>query len=267
MSRRGENLPGFRARQLEFAAHIRDPQRHPRPGDVPEDRMRIYRELFYNNIESFLASAFPVAKQLLQGERWHLLVRGFLSNHGSETPYFLEISQEFLTYLGAAELPGEFPPFLLELCHYEWVELCLGVAEEDLPEQGIDPAGDLLTGIPVVSPLTWKLAYRYPVHTIGPQNQPLAPGPHPTQLVVFRRRDDTVGFMELNGLTMALLDGLEPGDATGAAVLGRMAERVAELGLALDGQAIRENGLATLERLRKAGVLLGTRTNFEGFAG
>jgi uncharacterized protein len=259
VSRPGENLPGFRARQLEFAAHIRDPHAHPRPADVPERRMRIYRELFYNNIESFLASAFPVAKRVLDGERWHGLVRGFISRHPSESPYFLEISQEFLAYLGGLPPETELPAFLLELCHYEWVELCLSVAEEDLPEQGIDPAGDLATGVPVVSPLIWKLAYRFPVHTIGPDHQPAAPGPAPTQLVVCRRRDDSVGFMELNGLTMALLDELETGGRTGREVLEQLAERLSGLGPGPARESACEKGLATLERLRKAGVLLGTR--------
>jgi uncharacterized protein len=264
MSRSGENLPGFRARQLEFAAHIRDPQTHPRPADVPEPRMRIYRELFYNNIESFLASAFPVAKKVLEAERWHSLVRGFMSRHPSASPYFLDISQEFLTYLGGLPPAGERPPFLLELCHYEWVELCLSVADDDLPEAGIDPAGDLATGVPVLSPLIWKLAYRFPVHTIGPDHQPDAPGPEPTQLVVFRRRDDSVGFMELSGLTMTLLDELAAGCRSGREVLEQLAERVRNSGPASEREAIYEKGLATLERLRKAGVLLGTRANSGG---
>jgi hypothetical protein len=151
------NLPGFAARQLEFAACIRNPHVYPQPGDVDPRRMQIYVDLFYNNIESFLASAFPVAKQVLAGERWPALVRQFIHEHGSESPYFLEISQEFLTFL-AERKPIGLPPFMLELCHYEWVELALGVAEDEIPEEGVDPGGDLLAGIPVVSPLIWKLA-------------------------------------------------------------------------------------------------------------
>lgn len=253
MARRGDNLPGFKGRQLEFAAHIRDPEAHARPGDVPERRMRIYRELFYNNIEGFLASAFPVAKQVLAGERWHRLVRAFIGRHASESPYFLEISQEFLAFLGAADTAG-LPPFLLELCHYEWVELCLAVAEEELRDDGIDRLGDLLTGIPVVSPLLWKLAYRYPVHRIGPEHQPTQPAAEPTQLLVYRRRDDAVRFMEVSGLTMTLLDALD-GETAGADALDDLAARAPSL----DRAVIHTKGLATLERLRKADVLLGTK--------
>jgi uncharacterized protein len=256
MGRRGGNLPGFKARQLAFSAHIRDPERHPRPDDVPEERMRVYLELFYNNIESFLASAFPIARQVLAGERWPALVRDFVSRHPSQSPYFLDISQEFLVFLddGATRSP-ELPPWLLELCHYEWVELYLSTAEDDLPEQGIDPAGDLVSGVPVVSPLIWKLAYRYPVHRIGPTNEPLEPGPTPSLLLVYRRRDDAVRFMEINALTWALLDALD-GTRSGGAALARVAAEVP----ALDAGILQEQGLETLERLRKADVILGIQT-------
>jgi len=251
--RRGDNLPGFVARQLDFAAHIRNPDVHPRPGDVEPRRMQIYLDLFYNNIESFLAGAFPVAKRTLGDERWHVLARDFVHRHASTAPYFLEISQEFLTFL-AEDGPTDVPPWLLELCHYEWVELALSVAEEDIPSEGIDPEGDLLIGEPVVSPLVWKLAYHYPVHHIGPDFQPDAPGATPTQLVVYRRRDDRVKFMAVTPLTMALLDELEAG-GTGREAFDRLAARAP----GLDADTMQQEGLATLERLRNAEVLLGTR--------
>lgn len=257
MPRRGDNLPGFVARQLDFAAHIRNPEANPRPADVEPRRMQIYLDLFYNNIESFLASAFPVSKRVLGQARWHRLVRAFVHRHPSESPYFLEISQEFLTFLADyalvdETLAAELPDFLLELCHYEWVELALAVAEEDIPETGIDPAGDLRRGIVVVSPLIWKLAYRYPVHEIGPDRQPDAPGHEPTQLVVYRRRDDEVRFMTVTTLTMALLREFEE-RRTGEEALERIAEASG-----LDREMVYREGLATLERLRNAGVVLGT---------
>ena len=252
MPRRGDNLPGFVARQLEFAAHLRNPEVNEAPAGIEARRLKIYRELIYNNVESFLAGAFPVAKRTLGKGRWPELVRRFVHRHPSESPYFLEISQEFLTFLDALE-PEAVPPFLLELCHYEWVELALSVAEDELPEAGVDPQGDLLTGVVVVSPLIWKLAYRFPVHRIGPDHQPETPPEEPTQLVVYRRRDDRVRFMEVNALTLALLDAL--GDVSGAAALEQVAARIPEH----DPEQLRAAGLETLERLRKAEILLGTR--------
>lgn len=255
MPKPGDNLPGFLARQLEFTAHIRNPDLHERPADVEPRRMQVYVDLIYNNIEAFLASAFPVARAVLGPERWPALVRAFVHRHPSESPFFLEISQEFLTFVGSQPaLVPALPPFLLELCHYEWVELALAVAEEDIPEQGIDPAGDLEQGHPVVSPLIWKLAYRYPVHQIGPGFQPQEPGASPTQLVVYRRRDDSVHFMAVSALTLALLDRLD-GSTRGGEALRQVAEAVADL----DSEVVYTEGLATLGRLRDAGIVLGAK--------
>ncbi len=253
VSRRGDNLPAFAARQLEFAAHIRNPEVHPVPADVDPRRMQIYVELFSNNVESFLAGTFPVAKSVLSDERWHSLAREFLRGHASASPYFLEISQQFLTFLGNRGI-DDLPAFFIELCHYEWVELALGAAEEEIAEDGVDPGGDLETGVPVVSPLIWPLAYRYPVHRIGPDFVPEAPSAQPTQLVVYRTTDDRVRFMEVNALTMALLTALETGNVSGADVLGSVAEQVS----GLDPLEIRRQGLAALQRLRGAGIILGT---------
>ncbi|NNG12205.1 MAG: DUF2063 domain-containing protein, partial [Halobacteria archaeon] len=57
--------PDFIRRQYEFAAHIRDPKHQPAPADVEDRRMGIYRELFYNNVEGFIAGTFPVLRRIL----------------------------------------------------------------------------------------------------------------------------------------------------------------------------------------------------------
>lgn len=253
MPPRGSNLPDFMARQLEFAAHIRNPEVHQAPADIEPRRMQVYLELFYNNIESFLCSGFPVARKVLDDAHWHALVRQFVHRHPSESPYFLEISQEFLTFLHDTP-PEGLPPFFLELCHYEWVELALSVAEEELPDEGVDVDGDLLHSPVVVSPLIWKLSYRFPVHRIGPEFMPAEPGTDLTHLVVNRRRDDSVGFLEANALTLRLLELLET-SASGALALAALSEELPRL----DERIVYEKGVETLARLRKAEIVLGTR--------
>ena len=151
----GSNLPDFRSVQLDFAAHIRNPEVNPRPSDVEARRMKVYVDLFFNNIRSFIDGTFPVCASVLGESRWLDLIRGFVEVHASETPYFLQISEEFLTYLHDRGL-RDLPPFLLELAHYEWVELALDVAQESVEPQSYDPSGELLGGLvlnPVVRPL------------------------------------------------------------------------------------------------------------------
>ena len=50
--------------QYQFAATIRDPENKPAPDNIEPRRMTIYRELFYNNIEGFIANGFPVLRQI-----------------------------------------------------------------------------------------------------------------------------------------------------------------------------------------------------------
>ena len=257
MSRPGSNLPDFRATQLEFAAHIRNPEVNPRPAEVEARRMKIYLELFYNNIEGFLSSGFPIAKKILGNDRWHALVREFVHQHPSESPYFLEISQEFLTFLSERpEGADPLPPFLLELAHYEWVELALGVSELEIPETGYDPEADLLEGPLLLSPLIWCLAYHWPVHQIGPGRIPDSQPAEPTELIVYRQRNDRVAFMEVNSATLRLVNLLEAGEEPAAA----LAQIASELP-ALDSKVVYEQGIATLSRLRDAEIVLGVATD------
>lgn len=249
--------PAFVRAQMAFAAHIRDPARTPRPADVEERRMKIYRELFYNNVEGFVASGFPVLRSLYVDPDWHRLVRDFFAHHRCKTPYFLEIAQEFLAFL-EQEYPGapNDPPFLLELAHYEWVELALQTEDETTPLQGVDPNGDLVHGVAVVSSLAWPLSYRFPVHRIRRDFQPSEPPAEPTHLLVLRDRTDRIRFNEINGVTARLLTLLQENrQETGAMLLARLAEEMRHP----EPKAVVAAGANILEDLRRQGVILGSR--------
>ena len=207
----------FKAKQAEFAAYIRDPEQNPIPADVKQDRMLMYRQLFFNNIEGFLSGNFPVLRQLLDDAEWIALVQDFFAKHRCESPHFSEIPEEFLYYLEHERDTAEDFPFLLELAHYEWVEMALSISNElPLPEPNFIPqdteqsAGfkvdDLLTKHLKVSPLAWSLAYQYPVHKIGPSHIPLSPPALATFLIVYRNHKDDVNFLEITPMTYRLLE-------------------------------------------------------------
>ena len=193
--------------QYAFAAHLRDPSQHPAPAEIEDRRMQIYRRLFIGNVTSLLAATFPITRKLYSTDAWRRLIRSFYSTHRSRTPLFLEVPQEFLAYLQDEHTPSEDdPPFLLELAHYEWVELALSIADDEIDWSKIDPRGDLLDGVPVKSPYVRALAYNYPVHRVRPDFRPDAPGSEPTRLIVYRNREDHVGFIEINLVTARLLE-------------------------------------------------------------
>lgn len=198
------NKADFKAKQSEFAAYIRDPKNNPPPADVPPQRMAMYHELFFNNIDSFLAANFPVLRSILTDQQWLELAQDFFARHVSRTPYFSEIPEEFLDYLQNERDNSADFPFLLELAHYEWVEMALSIAKEtvvaahqdldDLPYQSIQ-----------LSPLAWPLAYQYPVQHLSPDFLPITAPEQPTFLIVYRNLDDEVNFIEITPVTYRLL--------------------------------------------------------------
>lgn len=182
--------------------------------------MAIYRELFFNNVEGFVSNCFPVLRSLTDDSDWRALVRDFYARHVSHSPLFSEIPAEFLSYL-EQEKPAELAPtwpFLLELAHYEWLELVAQIATDELPAAATELTVNADTTV-ALSPLAFVQAYQFPVHRIGPDWQPLQPPTEPTTLVVYRNRADKVQFLALNALSYQLLNALEEAGSSAAGTL------------------------------------------------
>lgn len=250
-------MPRFKRLQLDFAAHLRDPARNPPPMGIEDRRMQVYRELFYNNVENFIASGFPVLRTLFQDADWHALVHDYFSRHHCHTPFFHGIGKEFLDYLqNERGRPAGDPPFMLELAHYEWVEMALGISEAEIENMACNPAGDLMASAPVVSPLAWSLAYQFPVHRISANNRPSVAGVQPTYIVVYRDRRDHVGFLEINAVTARLLQLIEAEPArSGREHLEVIAQELQYP----QPDVVISGGREMLEGLRQRDIILGTR--------
>ena len=251
--------PEFQEKQFAFAAHIRDPQHVPAPEGIEDRRMAIYRELFFNNLRSLLSNMFPVLTKLHSDEKWRRLVRRFMQRHHAQTPYFLQLPAEFLDFLQNEyePEPDDFP-FLVELAHYEYIELALSISEEVNDMQGVDPDGDLLTGVPVKSALAWVLAYQYAVHRISADFLPDSPEEQPVYLAVYRGSDDKVSFLELNAITAGLLNAVQENDAgeTGESLLRRLA---AEINYP-DVDAFIQHGASAMQEMKSLDILIGARS-------
>lgn len=238
--------------------HIRDPVNRPAPAGIEDRRLKIYRDLLYKNIEGFISRGFPICRQLFSDETWHLIIRDFMQHYGCSTPYFTEITQEFVAYLQGDRLPqASEPPFLIELAHYEWVEIAVDLAELDIDDIDVNRCGHLLDEKPLVSPLAMSLAYQFPVHKIGCSYQPQEPPEQPSYLIVYRNREDRVKFMEANAVTAQLLVLLNDQSlVSGRAVLERLAANMQHP----DTSEIVANGQITMDKLRRLDIILGTQT-------
>jgi hypothetical protein len=248
----------FQDKQYAFAAHIRDPANTVAPPGIEDRRMAIYRGLFFNNLYNLLGTFFPVLRKISSDEQWRHLIREFMKIHRAKTPYFLELPEEFLEFL-----QNEYQPldddflFLTELAHYEFVELALRVSPEENDLADIDPFGDLLTGVPVKSVLSWAFAYQFPVHRISKDFLPTEATEQPAYLAVYRRSDDKVRFLEMNPVTAALLDAIENNQAalTGEELLRELAKTIHYPNV----DALVTHGVDALLEMRQLEILTGTR--------
>ena len=243
--------PEFQRFQYAFTAHIRNPRTNPAPEGVEAQRMRIYRSLVYNNIENFLLGCFPVLKKILGTRRWTRLVRGFLDTHRSHSPFFREIPGEFIQFLQKeGSVPARYPEFVLELAHYEWIELVLSVSPE-IPDWAIiDAKGSLLEGRPVLNPISANLHYHWPVHRLGPR---IPAARADTYLLVFRDPDDEVRFIEINAFTSRLINLLDTTEHTGQSAL----EMIATESRHPSPETVIKGGQEIMRDLLARGALLG----------
>lgn len=236
-----------------LAAHVRSPAAHPGPPGIEDRRLAVYRTLVFNNLAGLLGNGFPVIRATLGEAAWAVLVRRFLVEHASHTPLFPALGGEFVGFLSEAPVdPAR--PWLAELAHYEWAEADLQSSDPPMPPH--DPAGDLLEGVPLLSPLAWPLAYRWPVDRIGPGHQPTDPAAAPTLVLLRRAASGEVRFSALSPLLYQLLASIAANeDRSGRALLRSLAAGIGHA----DAEAFIDEARPMLARLHEEGVLPGTR--------
>ncbi|MEM7304899.1 MAG: putative DNA-binding domain-containing protein [Pseudomonadota bacterium] len=245
----------FKDVQYQFTAHIRDPENNPAPEGIEDRRMEIYRGLLYRNIEGFVSNGFPIIRKMYSDEDWHKMIRDFICNHQSHSPYFKEIALEFINYLTEEREPqAEDPIFLNELAHYEYLEIFLRFADAEINWDSIDKDGDLMNGKVVLSPFMQLNRYQYPVHNIPVLKEIESPPEVPTFLLVYRDQNDEVGFMEVNPMTARLIELIsEHSELTGKEILLQLAREIPDL----NENVVLHGGHTTYTELKQKDIILG----------
>ena len=245
----------FNEYQTAFAARIRDPNGAPRPPGAPAQRMRVYEELLYNNLEGFLLACYPVTRKLLGKRLWTQTVRRFFREHRCHSPLFRDIPKAFLDWLESnnAKL---FPtlPFLQEFMHYEWLELGVSITPDEIDPDAIKADGDLLSGQPALNPTARLACYHYPVHQISPGFKPGKPDGQTWCYLLHRDAEDAVRFTSLNAVSARLIEVLQQSRLGGREALSRIA---AEIGHPQPDTMI-DAGHQLLRELSLSGAVVGT---------
>lgn len=247
--------------QSSFTGFLRDPSARPMPEGLMPERMRVYQDLVFRNVQNLLTSNFPVlAKITDDGGDWNLLTQGFIRDHRAQTPHFPLLATEFLDYLDSLREQPDKPeaqvllkyPFTPELAHYEWIELDVQIA----PVPKLPTSGKPITKQATLSinPTAHVLAYEWPVHLLGPDFLPTQAPDTPTFLTVFQNAQVQSEFTLLTPLAALLLENIErrPMCSTGEhiRILAQQHENLSEDDLS-------DSVLEIAEQFRKQGLITG----------
>jgi uncharacterized protein len=222
--------PAFLAYQHEFTHYLRQPEQESLTQSLPAN-IGIYARLLYSKFDGSLSTCFPISKTVLGEEKWQQLVRSFIREHRCQSPLYREIPDEFIEFLINTPQP-DLPEFLVDLAHFEWIELVLETAnpKPTLDLDGMEKTGDILEDIPVLNPVLHILRYRYPVHIFTLENQAwLKPEDNdtgqeqPVILVGLRDKAYRIDFLEINAITARLIELLQEGFRTGRSALMQLA--------------------------------------------
>lgn len=244
----------FMQLQKQLAEHLRSPSTAAPPAGMDARRLAVYRRLFFNNIRNYLGQVFPILMQTLQADQWEELCRNFYARHRCDTPQFFRVAEAFLDFLGSDPAPCSDPPaYLLELAHFEWVELDVAIAEGPMPSDA-DPDADLLRSRPVLNPHLRNLSYRYPVHRFQQEPQARHAAEEQVFLAVYRHpQSGEVCWSQLSAASAQLLHLLQNNpQLSGEAALQ-------QLGASNDKQAWQQFGARSLAQMRELGLILGGR--------
>ena len=250
--------PEFVRLQRAFTQYLRNPEEVTPPPGHEERRLAIYRHAIFANVEGLMKDNYPRVREVTNETDWNAMLRDYLIRHVSTSNAFVDVPLEFLDYLEKERNEPADPPFLYELAHFEWLETLIGADERRIDLADIDRDGDLISGIPVANPILRVVAYRYPVHAIGPEYQPTEAPPVPTRIAAFRDLDNRYGFLDLNDASARLLElVVEAKGFTGREIFAAVARELGQT----DVSALITAGSSILVRMVDRAVILGTRRN------
>jgi len=247
--------PAFQQQQRQFLNYLRQPQASPLPNGFAPERLAVYVDLLYNKFDENLTACFPVMRSLLSNEAWRGLLLEFIVEHRCLTPYYRQIPDEFLQYLQHERKRDDDLPFLIELAHFEWMELQLSIAEDEPVTRKSLSDAELLNNVSVFAPVIQLLRYHWPVQDIGPNFLPCEPPETASHILGFRDSDDQVRFIALNPATTKLILLLNNG------LTGQQALRTMSGGALSDAQFLEltQFGQRILANLHSRGAIIDVR--------
>ncbi len=252
-----KNTPSFIEVQRRFGRYLRDPRHEAPPEGLSGERLEVYRHAVRHNIDRFMADNFPRVRAALAPDLWDALIDCYLLHHPAQTAAFPRLPAEFLAFLTGRHAPASLPAQIPDLAHFEWLENAVACDEQTVPTHGFDPTGDLLEHPVLINPVHQLASYRYPVHSAHPETLSVEEPAREIHLVVFRDSAHQLHVLDLNAVTRMLFEHLRDGpEISVRRVLTDMAQTIGHPA----PDVFMRGGLDILERMRRRGLVLGTRT-------
>lgn len=242
-------MMAFQQLQRQFLAHCRNPEQQALPEDFAAQGAAIYVDLLYNKFNDSLERCFPVTHAILGELAWKNLLKNFIAQHPCLSPYYRQIPDEFINYLQTE--CHTVPLYLLELAHFEWLELVLAITEAE--SVNVNDVDDWLDCCPVFAPVCQLLRYVYPVQQINVDYQPTEAPEQATYILGFRDSHDRVQFIALNPATARLLDILQATHCTLSVAIKQIANELQHP----EPSALFDFGSAILKDLMRQGAIIG----------
>ena len=159
------------------------------------------------------------------------MIKTFIKDHHCHSPLYREIPDEFIDFLMNKQSQLIVPGFIIELAHFEWMELILETEKSSSSTDFIPVQGTLLSCTPVLNPVLHILHYHYPVQNISNSDQywknwDMHSESYPREkyiLAGLRDSDDEIHFIELNAVTARLIELIQKGLYTGKQALIELA--------------------------------------------
>lgn len=256
-------MPEFQRYQQQFVDYIRAPHYHKNIPQPLPNRSHVYAKLLYSKIEGSLDTCFPISCQLLGDNRWQQLIQSFIKDHQCISPLYREIPNEFVDFLMNAQTQLTIPAFIIELAHYEWMELILETQKSLNPIVSSVVPKDLLKNIPLLNPILHLLHYHYPVKEIKAsdpywKNWHTRNNPYPQQTIILagvRDSEDNIHFIELNAVTARLIELVQKEVETGKQSLLTLAAEMQYI----DQKSILPFGKKILQQLEDQQIIIGVK--------
>jgi hypothetical protein len=178
------------------------------PGDQAafvrfKDRLLVYRNLVRADLAEPVETICFVSQALIeQAGLWDDCLAAFLASRGVQSAFYRDLAATFLGWLATTGWGQDRWPFLLQLVHFELLNVLVAHHPGGDPPAGLHPRPALGDRLVLDAP-TQVVTYEYQVHLATVQSPVPAPGT--THLLAYRDGAGLPQWLELTPATAALL--------------------------------------------------------------